>query len=328
MAFSATEALAAFGMGQQASVRKQQWELEQKLLDRKEETRGLVSTRVGTGDYQGAMGAAIEGGEFDLAGTLSKLDEGQRKQAMTEAQIMARAAEQLKAVPADQRPSAYQQIAPMLKQAGFSDDELAAADLSDAGLDVYVAFGKSVADVLNPPKPGEGFTLGPGAIRYGPDGKVVAQSPYDPVVQADGVIYSRPPNRGVVPPTASPTPKASGPFAVNGVPGDQETSGKRSAARNAAVGGVPNSFHLTGQASDRVPPPGMSMSAYHAELVRRNPDMAVINEGDHVHLEPRGSRQPKGGDLLAEARAAIAAGADPQKVRARLREMGGDDGGL
>lgn len=62
----------------------------------------------------------------------------------------------------------------------------------------------------------------------------------------------------------------------------------RSAARNKAVGGVPNSYHLIGQARDSVPPPGMSMAEYHAQLKRMNPGMDVINEGDHVHIEPRG----------------------------------------
>jgi len=53
------------------------------------------------------------------------------------------------------------------------------------------------------------------------------------------------------------------------------------------VGGVRNSYHLTGQARDSVPPPGMSMSAYATQLRRLNPNLEVINEGDHVHMEPR-----------------------------------------
>lgn len=48
-----------------------------------------------------------------------------------------------------------------------------------------------------------------------------------------------------------------------------------------------NSYHLSGRARDSVPPPGMSMSAYAAELRRLNPNYEVINEGDHVHIEPR-----------------------------------------
>jgi hypothetical protein len=72
------------------------------------------------------------------------------------------------------------------------------------------------------------------------------------------------------------------------LPGERITSTLRTPARNKAVGGVPNSYHLTGQARDSVPPPGMSMADYHAQLKRLNPGMDVINEGDHVHIEPRG----------------------------------------
>lgn len=76
-------------------------------------------------------------------------------------------------------------------------------------------------------------------------------------------------------------------FAPRGLPGEQVTSTRRTAARNRAVGGVANSYHLSGRARDSVPPPGMSMSAYHAQLKRLNPEYDVINEGDHVHIEPR-----------------------------------------
>lgn len=77
-------------------------------------------------------------------------------------------------------------------------------------------------------------------------------------------------------------------FAPRGLPGERVTSTKRSPARNRAVGGVANSYHLSGRARDSVPPPGMSMAAYAAELRRLNPHLDVINEGDHVHIEPRG----------------------------------------
>ena len=77
-------------------------------------------------------------------------------------------------------------------------------------------------------------------------------------------------------------------FAPRGIPGERVTSTLRSPARNRAVGGVANSYHLTGQARDSVPPPGMSMATYAAELRRLNPHLDVINEGDHVHIEPRG----------------------------------------
>jgi hypothetical protein len=66
------------------------------------------------------------------------------------------------------------------------------------------------------------------------------------------------------------------------------TSTFRSAAHNKRVGGVANSYHLTGRARDSVPPKGMGMAAYAEALRRMNPGLEVINEGDHVHIEPRG----------------------------------------
>ena len=82
------------------------------------------------------------------------------------------------------------------------------------------------------------------------------------------------------------TPAAT--FAPRGIPGEQITSTRRSAAHNRAVGGVANSYHLSGKARDSVPPRGMSMNAYAAQLRRLNPEYEVINEGNHVHIEPRG----------------------------------------
>lgn len=76
-------------------------------------------------------------------------------------------------------------------------------------------------------------------------------------------------------------------FQPRGIDGERVTSTLRSPARNRAVGGVGNSYHLTGRARDSVPPPGMSMAEYHRRLQALNPHLDVINEGDHVHMEPR-----------------------------------------
>jgi len=83
------------------------------------------------------------------------------------------------------------------------------------------------------------------------------------------------------------------PAAFSGLSGERITSTYRDPAKNRAVGGVPNSYHMRRDAQgrplarDSVPPPGMSMADYAAELRRLNPGMKVINEGDHVHMEPR-----------------------------------------
>lgn len=79
-------------------------------------------------------------------------------------------------------------------------------------------------------------------------------------------------------------------FEVRGIPGERVTSTLRSPSRNRQVGGVQNSFHLTGQARDSVPPPGVSVAEYARRLQALNPGLEVINEGDHVHIEPRTRR--------------------------------------
>lgn len=88
------------------------------------------------------------------------------------------------------------------------------------------------------------------------------------------------------------------------------TSVQRSAQHNADVGGVGNSYHKTGQAFDSTPPKGTSMGAWQAELKRRYPQYDVLNEGDHVHVEPpQGAPHIAGGPALqAFAQAAGAVG--------------------
>lgn len=63
------------------------------------------------------------------------------------------------------------------------------------------------------------------------------------------------------------------------------TSGTRTPEHNAEVGGVANSYHLTGHAADLVPPPGMSMAQLAQEANTRLPGAKVINEGTHVHVQ-------------------------------------------
>ena len=79
-----------------------------------------------------------------------------------------------------------------------------------------------------------------------------------------------------------------------GLSGETVTSTYRSPAHNREVGGVANSYHMrryadgSPMARDSVPPKGMSMAEYARRLKAANPNMEVINEGDHVHMEPKG----------------------------------------
>lgn len=90
-----------------------------------------------------------------------------------------------------------------------------------------------------------------------------------------------------------PTGEAAEAHALASVPGltaANVTSRERSPERNAAVGGRSDSYHLRSRgamARDFVPPQGMSMNELYAHLRRAFPTTwDVINEGDHVHIEP------------------------------------------
>ena len=71
------------------------------------------------------------------------------------------------------------------------------------------------------------------------------------------------------------------------------TSGRRTPEGNRAVGGVPNSRHLSGDAADFVPARGQSMAQLMAQArAYFGPDAHIINEGDHVHVAQRGWNVP------------------------------------
>jgi hypothetical protein len=87
------------------------------------------------------------------------------------------------------------------------------------------------------------------------------------------------------------TPGAYGKFfeetALSAIPGIRVTSRKRTPEENARVGGVPNSFHQTDDARDFVPPKGMTMKQLAAALRGKfGSNFDVLDEGDHVHVEP------------------------------------------
>jgi hypothetical protein len=128
------------------------------------------------------------------------------------------------------------------------------------------------------------YTLAPGGIRFGPGGVPIASAPFAPQ------IITASPESNVFQVDKNGTPAVAPDIgAVDGVIGSlggRVTSATRSPAHNAEVGGVPNSYHLTGQARDVVPPQGVALAAFADNLKRSLPGYDVLNEGDHVHVEP------------------------------------------
>lgn len=176
MAFSAIEALQAFGLGAQMKQQRTLLERQEAQIARQEQTRGAVAQQVSAGNYQGGVQAAIAGGEYDLAGSLTRLDEGQRERALQEAQVMGRTARSLRGLPLEQRLPTLQRLAPQLRQVGFSEEELAAAaqDLSDGALEGAIAHGEAVSQVLRPASTAQPYRWRTNAgdlMEIGPDGQ-------------------------------------------------------------------------------------------------------------------------------------------------------------
>lgn len=94
-------------------------------------------------------------------------------------------------------------------------------------------------------------------------------------------------------------------------PGLTVTSGPRTPEHNREVGGVPNSYHLTGQARDILPPNPQQAPAVRQWAAQHG--MEVIPEGDHWHLEPR-----PGSPIVGRTKEAEAAAVEAAKNRVNL----------
>lgn len=64
------------------------------------------------------------------------------------------------------------------------------------------------------------------------------------------------------------------------------TSGRRTVEGNRLVGGVPDSWHVPGNAADYVGTTPEALRRYYGAGVK------IIPEGDHIHVQGRGMNVP------------------------------------
>lgn len=269
-------------------------------------------------DPTAARNAAIGAGDFDIAGEFDKLDDAGKKQTGEFFKTATPLAYDLLKMPKEQRAAAYEAAKPMLLATGADPATVNSFDpTDDAKLSAVVSMGETLASKIDRNTP-DIRSLEPGGGLYSVDKSGNVRELLRP--NTGGAAFGAP----VTPTSATRTVAAGN---IKAPTYAQQTSGYRDPEHNRRVGGVEGSFHTKKDAvgnplaRDFVPTGGQSMVQLEADLRAQNPGMDVINEGDHVHVEP-GSGAANENDIRAKAREAIAAGADPAAVRARAQSMG------
>lgn len=184
--FNALEALQTFGQAQQQGMQRQNMALKQQEMQAQVAARQMASQQLGAGDFAGAANTAAAGGDYDFAKFASSASDDHRKQLAEQAGLIGSLAVRLKGQPPEARAQAFAALAPQLAQRGFDQNELANVDLSDVGLDNYIAMATSADDALKAyAKSQQPFELSAGQARYSADGQVIAQNAPLPKWQFD-----------------------------------------------------------------------------------------------------------------------------------------------
>jgi len=162
---------------QRAQIAQQRAAQEQYAFNRtqqQDQARVTLAQQARGGDYVGAQREAALGGDFDFARALGGLREDQLGQFQREIDTIGTLHPQLKALPPEQRAAV---AAPILAQAGFTPEEIANNDWSDAGLDAqYELSARGKAALAARMKAAEPYTLAPGSRRYSGD-EMLAENP-------------------------------------------------------------------------------------------------------------------------------------------------------
>lgn len=259
-----------------------------------------IGAQAAGGDFAGAGKAALEAGDFDLHKSIQGLDDESHKAATQRNRTLAAVALSVADLPYEQRREAIRAAEPYLTQTGIDPAQIEQFDPTDEAIAGIVSTTQQLDQLLEArAKAKEPFTLAQGSQRYA-GGKMIADNPAEPkylTVPEGGTAYRI--DGGGLSPAGGAGPTGATGSAIEQavtsmVPGVTVTSGARSPQKNAMVGGVTNSYHLTDQARDFVPPKGMTTGALAMALKSMIPSFDVLNEGDHVHVEP-GPQMGRGG---------------------------------
>lgn len=164
--FNALEALQSYGAAAQ-----------QRERERAQAGRQQSGAMAATGDFAGARRAALSAGDFDIVAAIGGLEQDKYQQLSREFDTIGKLHPVLKQLPIEQRA---QTAIPILRQAGFSDQELAGFDWSDQSLDGVFALSQSGQAALKQQmeaaaKAAEPYTLAPGAQRM-VGGEIIAEN--------------------------------------------------------------------------------------------------------------------------------------------------------
>jgi hypothetical protein len=236
-------------------------------------------------DPKGARDTAIASGRFDLAEQLNKLNPNDGKKLADFYKVAAPLAYKMRQMAdPDQRRAFFEQAKPILAQNGADPNTLASFDpTNDTQLDAFIAQGQSVNDLISQGKVAWHPIGEAGLFATDSMGRPIGSQ--NPAARAAGTQSAPPP--ALTSETVTLGDIKAPAYA-------QQTSGYRTPEHNRDVGGVANSYHTKRDsagnplARDFVPSGGQSMAQLEADLRAANPDKDVINEGDHVHVEPSG----------------------------------------
>lgn len=323
------ETLRALGQNQalqqNAAYQQQRMSIDAYDFDKvrqQDAARPQILQQAQNGDIAGAQRQAFAIGDFDAAKLVNGLDEQKRGQLATQMGTLGRLATSLIKLPADQRQQAYQAVAPMLVKQGFDPALVQAADLSDGGLQQYIAAAGSTDDVLkNYYKQQEGYTLNQGDRRY-VGSEMVAENPAAPkyqsvpeggmLVRTDGGTATPVFGMGGGDPVSRSGGAASGRYQYGWTPRARNGGDNSDAAVDGKIAGMSQALGIP---ADQPFPPGITPTQIAQALTLSEGGRGSIADRNN---NPGNLRDPRTGDYRKFATKADGLAAAAAQVRRNL----------